>query len=246
MQLWFVDNWIVKKEWNTLWECFTDDLVSLKIEDSLYLDTFWCCWCKILIMLVANSSYKSFSRNHLIDHLQYVQGSLYQASLPSKSLIQLKWLLSNSLQEESATNGVVIIHQQHLKVSRYSGYFICKDTRSSVQHFHKCYTFLQVDYLQITPAFNKPLIFYRFQINLNPSIQQASYRMSISEQYTAQYSTILWLSINFRAIYSPSFNKPLIFYQFQSKIQTSIQQSCDILSTSEQYTTQSLVLAMYP
>ena len=43
-----------------------------------------------------------------------------------------------------------ILHQQHNKLSRYSGYFICKETRSSVQHFHKCSNILQVHYLQIT------------------------------------------------------------------------------------------------
>ena len=31
----------------------------------------------------------------------------------------------------------------------YIGSFIFKDTISSVQHFHKCYTLLQADYLQI-------------------------------------------------------------------------------------------------
>ena len=35
-------------------------------------------------------------------------------------LIQHKWLLANTLQETNATNGVMIIHQQHLKVSGYT------------------------------------------------------------------------------------------------------------------------------
>ena len=43
-----------------------------------------------------------------------------------------------------------ILHQQHRKVSRFSGYFICKETRSSVQHFHERSTILQVDYLSTT------------------------------------------------------------------------------------------------
>ena len=34
-------------------------------------------------------------------------------------------------------------------MSRYIGYFICKDIISSVQHSHKCSTLLKVDYLQI-------------------------------------------------------------------------------------------------
>ena len=130
------------------------------------------------------------------------------------------------MREESATNIVAILHQQHRKLSRYSGSFVCKETRSSVEHFHKCSTLLQVDYLQITKqdqpiyiphkhsgptdpietigilpptppifsylkksepttAFNKPLILYQFQINIQPSIHQASGLVSISEHYPA-------------------------------------------------------------
>ena len=92
------------------------------------------------------------------------------------------------------------------------------------------------------PAFNKPLIIYQFQSNINPIIQQASDPLSISEQYIAQNSTIIWSSINFRAIYSSWFNKLLLFYQFQSIIQPRIQQTSDLLSISEQYTTQSLLI----
>ena len=35
----------------------------------------------------------------------------------------------------------------------YSVYFIFKETRSSVQHSHKCSTLIQVDYLQITQQY---------------------------------------------------------------------------------------------
>ena len=63
----------------------------------------------------------------------------------------------------------------------------------------KCPTFLQVKYLQITTAFKKPLIFYQFQSNIQPSINQASGILSISEHYPAQHSTSLWPSMNFRA-----------------------------------------------
>ena len=43
-----------------------------------------------------------------------------------------------------------IIHQQNCKMPRYSSYFICKETTSSVQYSQECFTILQVDYLQIT------------------------------------------------------------------------------------------------
>ena len=43
-----------------------------------------------------------------------------------------------------------ILHQQHLKVSRYSGSFIWKYKISYVKHFHEFPTLLQVYYLQIT------------------------------------------------------------------------------------------------
>ena len=49
-------------------------------------------------------------------------------------------------------------------------------------------------------------------------------------------SSSIWYSINFRSIYSPTFIKPLIFYQFQSINQIIIQQASDILSISGQYT----------
>ena len=88
------------------------------------------------------------------------------------------------------------------------------------------------------PAFINPLILYIFQSIIQPSIHQASDLLSIAEHYPAQHSTSLWFCINFRAIYSPSFVKPLFFYQFQSIIHTRIQQASDILSISEQYTSQ--------
>ena len=37
----------------------------------------------------------------------------------------------------------MILHQQHRKVSRYSDYFLCKDTISSVQHSNKVLYFLK-------------------------------------------------------------------------------------------------------
>ena len=86
-----------------------------------------------------------------------------------------------------------------------------------------------------SPAFIKPLIFYQFQIIIQPSIHQASDILSISEHYPDQHSTILWSSINFREKYIPEFIKPLIFYQFQSIIQFSIKQAYYLLSISEQY-----------
>ena len=55
------------------------------------------------------------------------------------------------------------------------------------------------------PLFNKPIIFYKFQNNIQPSINQASGILSISEHYIAQHSTSLLYYINFRAIYSIMF-----------------------------------------
>ena len=42
-------------------------------------------------------------------------------------MTQLKWLWANASWEESATNGVTIIHKKQRKVSRYSGASICKE-----------------------------------------------------------------------------------------------------------------------
>ena len=70
------------------------------------------------------------------------------------------------------------------------------------------------------PEFNKPLIFYQFQSIIQPSIHQSFGILSISEQYTSHNPSILWSYINFRALSSPAFNKPLILYWFQSNIQT--------------------------
>ena len=58
-------------------------------------------------------------------------------------------------------------------------------------------------------------------------------------------SPSLWSSINSRVIYIPNFIKPLIFYQFQSIIQPSIQQDSGLLSISEQYTSQPLSSLWY-
>ena len=86
-----------------------------------------------------------------------------------------------------------------------------------------------------SPVFNKPLIFYQFQGNIEPIIYQASDLPSISEHYPAHHSTSLWSYINLRAIYSPSFIKPMILYQFQSIIQPRIHQASDLLSILEHY-----------
>ena len=48
--------------------------------------------------------------------------------------------LSNNNMQLTEFNS--IIHQQHHKVSSYSGYFICKETRSSVQHSNQVFYFL--------------------------------------------------------------------------------------------------------
>ena len=86
------------------------------------------------------------------------------------------------------------------------------------------------------PTFIKPVIFYQFQIIIQPRIHQVSNILSILENFPAQHSPNLWYSINIRVIYSPSFIKPMIFYQFQSIIQPRIHQASDLLSASEQYT----------
>ena len=57
-------------------------------------------------------------------------------------LTQPKWLRANYSQEESATNGVKIIHQQHCKVSRCSESSIWKETISLVKHSHQVFYFL--------------------------------------------------------------------------------------------------------
>ena len=97
----------------------------------------------------------------------------------------------------------------HCKVYWYSEYFICEYTILIVKHFHKCSTFWKVN---------------------NQSIQQASDLLSISYQYTAQHSSSLWSSVNFRALSRPSFQKPLIFYQFHINIQPTIHQASDLIS----------------
>ena len=89
-----------------------------------------------------------------------------------------------------------------------------------------------------SPAFIKPLIFYKFNSIIQPIIKQASDIISISEKYTAQHESSLLSSINFRTLSRPAFNKPLIFYQFQSKIHPSIHQASDLLSISEHYPVQ--------
>ena len=119
-----------------------------------------------------------------------------------------------------------------------------------MQQFHKYSTFWKLN----NQTFNKPLIFYQFQRNIQPRIHQASDLLSISEHYPPHNSTSLWFSINFKSIihpsiqqasdlisisagkYSPSFIKPLIFYQFQSIIHPSIQQASSLLSNSVKYT----------
>ena len=67
------------------------------------------------------------------------------------------------------------------------------------------------------------------------SIQQAFDLLSISEQYTSQYLSSLLYYMNFRALSSTAFIKPLTLYQFQSPVQPIIQQAYDLISTSDQY-----------
>ena len=88
------------------------------------------------------------------------------------------------------------------------------------------------------PTFIEPMIFYQLQSIIQPSIQQDSDLISISEQHTSQNSSSLWYSINFRALSRPYFNKPLILYQFQNNIQPIIHQASDLLSISENYPAQ--------
>ena len=83
-----------------------------------------------------------------------------------------------------------------------------------MQHFNKCYTLWKVN---------------------NQIIQQAFDLLSISEKYTAQHSSSLWSSINFRALSRTVLIKPMTLYQFQSTIQPRIQQASDLISTSYQY-----------
>ena len=41
------------------------------------------------------------------------------------------------MQEESATDRVIILHQEHCKVSMYSGSYVCKENISLVKHSHQ-------------------------------------------------------------------------------------------------------------
>ena len=100
-------------------------------------------------------------------------------------------------------------------MSRYIVSFIYKDTISSVQHLYKCSNLLQVDYLKIiqqdqriyirhkrsgptapietidivTPT--PPIPSYLEKSDLDNIIQQTHDILSISEQYTAQHSSIM-------------------------------------------------------
>ena len=56
----------------------------------------------------------------------------------------------------------------------------------------------------IIKSFNKPLVFYQFQSNIQHNIHQDSVILSISEHYISQHSTSLWYSINFRSIHNPT------------------------------------------
>ena len=135
----------------------------------------------------------------------------------------------------------------------YGVSFICKETRSSVQLFHKCSTLLQVDYIQITqqdqPIYipckfsnptapiktihvvppTPPILSYLTKYYLDNSIQQASDTILIPNQYISQHSSSIWSYISFRALSGPASNKPLIFYHFQSNKQPRIHQSSDLL-----------------
>ena len=100
-------------------------------------------------------------------------------------------------------------------MSRYILYLICKETRSSVQHFHKCYTILQVEYIEIiqqdqpiyiphkrpgpTSPIEKidivpptaPISSYLKKSGLNNRIQQASYLLSVTEHYPAHNGSVI-------------------------------------------------------
>ena len=87
-----------------------------------------------------------------------------------------------------------ILHQQHCKVSRYSGYFIFKKAISSVQHFHKWSTLLQVDYLQITqqaqPIYSPHSVYLHKHIIWIYNLQQNTYYFpptSPTSYYLKQY-----------------------------------------------------------
>ena len=123
--------------------------------------------------------------------------------------------------------------QQHCKVSQYSEYFICKETKLTVpksilyQHtakypdianilserrkYWQCNTFTSVllSDKSIIKTFNKPLIFYQFQSNIQPIIHQYSDLLSILDHIPAQNSTSLWSYINFGSIYSKCLHSTL-------------------------------------
>ena len=120
-----------------------------------------------------------------------------------------------------------LLHQQHRNVYRYSGSFIYKETRSSVQHFNNFSTPLQVNYLKITLKYQPIYIPNKFSvpivpieiINIVPPNPPISYYLKNMTSTTA-------------------FNKPLILYQFQSNIHPIINQDYNILSISEHYPAQ--------
>ena len=92
----------------------------------------------------------------------------------------------------------------------------------------------------------RPILYYLTKSIPDNITQQASDILSFSERYTAQHSSSFWYSINFRALCSPAFNKPLIFYQCQSKIQPSIHQASGILLIPEHYPSQHPTNLLYP
>ena len=70
---------------------------------------------------------------------------------------------------------------------------------------------------------NKTFIFFQFQRNIKPIIQQASDILSTSEQHISQNPTSLWYYINLRAIYIPTITiflkiSPLPPDKFQSML----------------------------
>ena len=83
-----------------------------------------------------------------------------------------------------------------------------------------------------------PISSYLTKSDFYNIIQQASNILSILKQYTDQHSSSFWSSINLRALSRPSFNKTMIFYQFNIKKNPSIKQASDLLSISEHYIAQ--------
>ena len=134
-------------------------------------------------------------QQHLLpsNYLRLSQVCLYQPGTsynkPSNSSGYEQTLHKKNLQ---LTEFNSLLHQQHRNVSRYSGSFICKETRSSVQHSHKCSTILQVNYIQIKQQ-DQPIY-----IHHNVSLQEHTlhlHSIQINTRYCPYYLPYLTLPI---------------------------------------------------